>query len=609
MRSILLSLLCLFSALTPPFSAAEVRRPLTSKVTDGEYPDLVRFLGQVSYEPQTLYRLKRPKLLWFDEAWFRQQGYSIDAAFEQNILDELAWAIPDPQEPRSAYTREARIYYADRYGGKGINGHRGSGRAASKGKIQIKGVGRTSLVNTYAGKSDTEHSTGRVSLTEGLGETIASQIADQELPYGANRVVAVILTGTQFWDSSSRLWIPRVLIVREDPLRPGHFITNANSNRTKREADRMKFVMSTIDQALPQAANSNPSTRSERIQLGVTELVRRHAQVAAYSYANRLLHSAFSPSNEEISGAALDYGSFMALDGYSRAGRLQEGEYNGETKAVENVIKEIIKSLKTNLPAKERGLVLTEKQALKLFEETYHRSLAFDFVALVGLPKEFLARLRSSAAFQTLSETLINIAQDGNDQPIDALNSVIGRTGSYDLPRILQKMATTLAMSTADFNDDTLIAELEAPLKSEILEVKVRHDLVTNFVQLLRETNTLASRGQISQAALRKYIFLAADLRNRRLAHLINDAVSGDYWAVAAETFVKKGNLMNLRQKINDAIETGRRTFKDAAPYMLVLSEKRMEDGRLEREVFDLKANRMKKVILSADECERHLGN
>ena len=68
----------------------------------------------------------------------------------------------------------------------------------------------------------------------------------------------------------------------------------------------------------------------------------------------------------------------------------------------------------------------------------------------------------------------------------------------------------------------------------------------------------------------------------------------------AIGAYAKGGQAKTLRQTINDAIESSRRTFNDAAPLTLVLSEKRVNDGIKERQVFDLKSGGVTTQKISA---------
>ena len=574
-------------------------RPL-SELTAGEYPKLVNVLGAVSYRPETLQKLSHPTLIYADLDWLKEKNYDVPAkmnpSFEKQLLDVLAYAKRLNGEPKQAFTNETVTFYSEFYGGDeaGMNGNLGSGRASSKGEIQTKGVGPTSMVNRA--KTDEEHSTGTMGLYEGLMEVLGSQIAHQELPYGANRIIALIATGTKTKDGEMR-----VLSVREDPLRPAHFIINETKANLVREKNRMKYVMDRITEVLPMPKDANPKSVEDRLRIGVRESIRRHAHVAAYSYANHFLHSAFSPSNETMDGGALDFGAFMSLDGYPRAGRLEDKELNGDLNSVEFVIRQLITSLRQELPRSLVSNVPTIREAISLLREDFNSLLHSEMTAMTGAPPELIELIKKSAAYRNVSETLVAMSYMGNSRRQNALGNGIERTDTYKMEVILPKMAELIfSIKSEDFSSLTEI--LDQHLEKDIADATLRRTLSKQYVNFVYALSEVASKNGISFKNLGRYMIFQSQIKNRLTRPILayDGTPKGIAWRSKIDKFVQDGDPTLLRKTLREAIRSSRRTYREAAPMTLVLNEAISPDGSVKREVFNLKTGRISQSEMGA---------
>ncbi|MEK6772335.1 MAG: hypothetical protein AABY64_00210 [Bdellovibrionota bacterium] len=571
-------------------------KPL-SDLTASDYPKLVKILGKESYQAETIYKLAKPVLLYVDKEWLTENGYETRTQsvgeFERKFLDVLGFAAPVAGESPLDFTKETKIFYSDYYGGDGIGNNRGSGRAAATGQLQIKGIGQTKMVHESE-KTDKEHSSGTAGLYEGIIEVLASQIAHHELPFGANRVVALIATGTL-----TEFGEPRVLIVREDPLRPAHFIINDIPEELSREINRMRTVFTNIDKALPLPAGASPRSAEERIAMGVQEFIRRQSKLAAYSYANHFLHSAFSPSNVEISGAALDFGAFMALDGYTRAGRPEDNELNGDTNAVESVLREFLESLRERLPVALQKLVPTIPEAVQFFRNIYVADLQYEMALLTGAPEELVKNMRKSAQFRDFANTLIQIARDGNDEIFNAFDGDLKRTGTYNLEAILNKMSTELEAAQPLRSNKILAEWFNQVLTSEIPNITVRKKLIEGYVDFVSQMGEEALKQGIAIPNMKKYMALASRIRNRSTPALMRRYSPGPRaaWKDKFAAFKETMDPQPIRQALENTIRNNRRTFHDAKPFTLVLQEKN-NGNYVERETYNLRTDKIEKTIL-----------
>jgi hypothetical protein len=173
--------------------------------------------------------LLNARVLWTIERWFASQRLAIarDADLrgrdEEWLLEKFAVGAGNGSETSQI---ERRTVFADRIGDShGISPHGGRGRVATIGHFQVKGIGPTQLV----GDATWMHSHGHMSLTEAVAEAIFGELLDQELPFGAVPVIAIIDTG-----ESCRVPdvdVPRALIVRPAVFRPAHLMSNTTRPR------------------------------------------------------------------------------------------------------------------------------------------------------------------------------------------------------------------------------------------------------------------------------------------------------------------------------------------------------------------------------------------
>lgn len=576
-------------------------KPL-SELTSAEYPDLVNILGEVSYRPEVLRKLANPQLIYADKTWLKENGFAVprnNAEFESQLLDALGWAVKNDDEPASAFTRHTKTFHSDYYGGDGMGWNRGSGRAVSKGKIQIKGSGQTSMVHRME-LSDYHHSDGVAGMYEGLIEVIGSQIANNELPYGANRVIAVIATGTM----TNRG--PRVLIVREDPLRPAHFIINETIQDTLREGKRIQHVMGNLAKALPLPPGAKYSSEAEKIKAGVLESIFRHAKVAAYSYANHFLHAAFSSSNETISGAALDFGAFMSLDGYPLAGRPWDNELNGTLNAETNVIKEFIGSLRRELPRRIVDELPTINGAVELLREHYDKQLRFEMIRMTGAPPELAEAIQDSPRIQTFADHLIWMSKQGNTAKLNALTGIMSRTDKYHMERIWVKAARTFAALNSERAFQKFYETLDEVLEKDVPENPVRDKLVRGYINLFSQLQTKARHSDIDFESLQKYVKYGASARNKRTdALMVTYAYANKpHWHNLIRDFQVSKNPKAIRKAIREAIDGSRRTLNDGEPMSVLLEEVNEESGAFERKVYDLRRGQIRTESMSAPQSE-----
>ena len=209
-----------------------------------------------------------------------------------------------------------------------MNGNIGDGRTSVDGDENFKGVGPTGMVNPH---TEEGHNSGTLKIDHAILEAVWSKLLDLELPYGANRVRGILGTNTmEDRDGHPGL---RVVIVRDDFLRPAHFITNETSAKVGRsiiDGERVRKAILNLPEALPQPTQAVTGiNRKTKLSLGLNEFIDRFAIQAAYLWSHSMYHGAMSPSNVTLQGAAADFGTFQALAGYPSVQLLCDCAPNG----------------------------------------------------------------------------------------------------------------------------------------------------------------------------------------------------------------------------------------------------------------------------------------
>ena len=160
----------------------------------------------------------------------RAHGFHVPASnkltpeLEKELLAALSFRIL--KEGESPGDKPTMKVFADRYGGTGIGGNGGSGRAAffDTRNLHVKGIGLTPLAKVD--KDDFQHSHGGAPMREGFLEAIWGEVNDNLFTAGSTQVLAVIDTGdyTQWEDGTKE---KRALIIRAGrQLRPGHLMVD-----------------------------------------------------------------------------------------------------------------------------------------------------------------------------------------------------------------------------------------------------------------------------------------------------------------------------------------------------------------------------------------------
>jgi hypothetical protein len=273
-------------------------------------------------------QLQRATILWINRRWFleRQIDITQDEVHERVsnwLLHEFAYMVPQTSDPPDAFTSRTRTLHADRYGSStGRTVHGGSGRVATIGCYQAKGIGVTPLTGVGA---NWVHSNGCSSVEEGIREAIFSEVAAAEFPHAAVPVVAILDTGLCFSAPLDvKTAVPagqpmrRAIVIRPAVLRISHteraplFTRSLTgySNSQLNDARRTREVVQCWSTRVRQSDVAVP---------GLPELIVRIAEQVAFGQVHRLFSGGYFSSNLSADAALLDFGGMRALPNWANA--------------------------------------------------------------------------------------------------------------------------------------------------------------------------------------------------------------------------------------------------------------------------------------------------
>lgn len=292
-----------------------------------DLPKLADF-GPAMLVPFVGYKLSSARVAWINDRWFLERGFDTgDPVVSRKIcswlIDEFAYvsACGTSALPKGT-GGAARILYADRYGSTdGMSPHGGSGRVATMGSFQAKGIGVTPLVGEAATHG---HAHGCCSVAEAMREAIYAELAFQEFPHGAIPTIGIIDTGLFYTSQNTRelfdLEVRRGISIRPAVLRLAHMERAPMFHRGK--CGFLNIQAADSQRARAVVTRFNPGNGQpppfDRLP-GLRELLQRVVKQIAFGQAHRFFNGGFFSSNISVCGALLDFGNAHLMRDWSRA--------------------------------------------------------------------------------------------------------------------------------------------------------------------------------------------------------------------------------------------------------------------------------------------------
>ncbi len=547
-------------------------------------------LPNSSYVSVETRRFAKAKAVWVNFDWLRENGFDIPAdglnpGFEQKLLDALAYGIPRETDDQSLFTSLKKTFFADKYGGTGIGSNMGSGRAASSGLVQIKGIGITPLVNK---NTPIDHAHGGASLEESIREAIWGEVNHKELPYGSNRVIAIIDTGTfTEWVDGGRE--KRALIIREDPLRPAHFLGSIFSEESAQIKEaRIKDVTNNSKQLLKPLIPLEIKSGNE-VKEGFREYTKRVARQYGTAHAKRLFHSATSESNFDLHGKFLDFGTETYVPSYQPVQVLKHVEAFGKNDEIKEVLVTRFLQQYSTYGHDINSSDIAEMS--RIFDDTYHETLQLELMKLTGAPPELLMEMKSTPAFQKLADSIIAYTQNEFKTPAPIL---MDRTMPAEVKQ------TRLG----DLLDGCLHDSPTNQFKKLGIQMDqtIESNFSKNYGEFMDKLSEASTKHGISNQALKNYMEQGSKLVNRKVTPLERPGLMNKDIELITQ-YMQDGNRSPIWDEVNSRIEQNFRTYKTPNPYELVLESWTDHlTGKVNQKVYHLKTDTTTTEVRSVEE-------
>jgi len=344
-------------------------------------------------------QLRRARILWINRRWYLERQIDVSRADVRDrvatwLVDEFAYAVSE-DGAGDAFTSRVRTLYADRYGiSSGRSVHGGSGRVATIGCFQAKGIGLTPLVGTG---SNRVHSSGCSSVEEGIREAIYAEIAAAEFPHGAVPVIAILDTGLSTCAplldgprANNIQPVRRAIIVRPAVLRVAHaeraplFLHSVMgyANSQMHDAQRTRDVV----RRWCGEASRRSSTNAEVFAL--PELMTRIAEQIAFGQVHRLFNGGYFSSNLTLGGALLDYGGTRSLPNWVNARTLDGIVGFGEEMKILHKLIESVSFYFSKYQAEHCRAPSRADSLRSLAQSAYDRAFARECLRMWGVPSD-----------------------------------------------------------------------------------------------------------------------------------------------------------------------------------------------------------------------------
>lgn len=328
-----------------------------------------------------------------------------------NWIRDFSFLVPSDLEQPEVFDGGQQTFYAERYGGNGISVNGGGARCGLRGAYQVKGIGRTPVAGSNA---DFWHSHGGFSLTHALCELVWSEVLRVALPYGVARNMAVIATGTQCWEreGKGRKRVARALLVRENAVRPAHFLRAVffrGAGGGSADHARVQAMLRQLDARLPSSGRADESCGDRLL-----EMARRWGAQSGAAVAKRILHGSITASNICLDGRWIDFGTVAAMPSFANTRSFglpaQTRTLWDDWMDYDIIFDEMVFHIRKFLPGLAHDIGAPDLMAR--FNMAREQALHQHFLALTGLPQASLKTISLAAARQ-LTVALMALARTG----------------------------------------------------------------------------------------------------------------------------------------------------------------------------------------------------
>ncbi|GHD64291.1 protein adenylyltransferase SelO family protein [Jeongeupia chitinilytica] len=535
-----------------------------------------------SFVPFTARRFKNARLVWVNRALLRDYGVDVGSAsleeLEPILLDAFAYGVPSDDDDLEHYGPEEKQFLGERYGATTEAANGGGVRCGLNGRFQIKGIGKNPLAATNV---DHWHTYGGATLDEGVLEALWGELANQELPHGAVRLLALIATGKQVesnYGHADGIAVPAAsaLMIREANLRPAHYerATFYRPEEASRPLLAPDYVR--VEKAAQRIHLALPNQGTDSVHSQLAQLFERIARQMASARSLRLVHGAITSSNIAIDGRYIDFGTMTALPDYTNHA-VARGfpPFWDDQLQITDLIAQLhffLQKYRPDLAPASRA------DSQKIFRETLQEEQALAFLRVAGVPRTVLALLARHAG-EALFDAIRNILR----KPLNIIPPTVGP----DSVNVF-----TALMGTAFERADSLTVD-------DILDLVPAPELAAAFVQAFVEF-VPALQTSVVSAGLEWSRFLK--LARLQATKFDQDLTALYHWTVVLDTQRMRETFFTAPDEtiaeINDYLRTlidGHARAEHALPpHLLLLGQSSLRAGEITaRLVFDIHLDRL----------------
>ena len=444
-----------------------------------------------SLVPFAIKRIPETTLVWAND------GLSLDRPYEDYAYRSVEFG----EEPG-----KTEIAYAERYGGKGVGATGGGARCGLFRGVQIKGIGRNSLLGKG---SDRAHSSGELTMKEALKEAIWGEVYQIALPYGAARGYAILDTGmqTQWRDPALEGGdSPRALLLRQAIVRPAHYMRaigfSTEGKAMVSDRERTSAAINRLIVALG-ASLDMPANGNVTLSAYLADMVRRFGRQLAAATVRRIPHGSVNCSNIGIDGRYIDFYHATHISDFGRIITYRAAPELFETyKTLYPTIHNLCFYLNKYVEA-EDYLEISGTELWNVYRQSVDAALQSEFLLLTGLSHGALAELPAELAREFFA-CVTRIVSAGNREPF-CYPQMPYQMGSYRLGSLLR--ATAFACDS-----ESIGMEME--------NLMGRGRLTQDFVHVLSRLRRCAAAGRSSTDPERLRTAVRCMARNADLPEL-----------------------------------------------------------------------------------------
>lgn len=439
---------------------------------------------------------------------------------DQEFTYRYSWVIRDGFffEP-SRILADRETAFAERYGGSGIGCNGGGARVINFHGIQLKGVGANSLAGRDAPHS---HSYGGLDIQGAVKEIVYSRLLNKISPVGAQQIHGLLLL-----DRSSAAHngnkAPSVLMVREQAVRPAHFLPCLDF-RVKPEYQNS--LRSDFSRILGIYKNIAKSSLLTDFYVLIQDFLDKCADQMSFFRMARLSHNALIPSNLCFDGRVLDTGLCSFVVSGTNYGQLTSFF---EEAAIPPLIARELFHLIKKFTLNE----VIEDHFLSLYGEKFNQYAIINAGFVFGINREMSIKFSRSIEWLKISSRLQSLLSLGS----------------------IEKTSILPTVDSIDFANDIIAASLFAVLhKKEIcVPSKYLSEFSNDLASLMKSTHVAfegyhGSEDIFSVAfAIQtlKRIFLSSYFFITYIGRSVDVAASGDDFEKTVEIIHDNDKIMH----------------------------------------------------------------